>query len=142
MNASTEITVPPANDLPNAPLGIRHLLLLTACTAVAFSVFDWLVDTSTQTPVMRAAGFAYCLIYGGALAGLCIFMTRSWLGIDTLRHPGHLLLVCCRFFFAVVGDYRLEIRRDRLHWCGLAAAGLLAALEWARYVRIYITNFL
>jgi hypothetical protein len=71
LNASTEITVPPANDLPNAPLGIRHLLLLTACTAVAFSVFDWLVDTSTQTPVMRAAGFAYCLIYGGALAGLC-----------------------------------------------------------------------
>ena len=91
---------PPTPERPEPPpLGILHLMVLTACVAICLAVNRPLaVPYRTESlrpaagPLGVAAGSLYSIGGGAALAGL-LLLTRRRRGLPFPEHPGEYLLV-------------------------------------------------
>ncbi len=91
---------------PEAPrLGILHLMVWTACTAVHLGWLTTLMQLETMpeapgpgTMLLLLQG-SYSIVAGAALGGLLLWLARCWRRFPFLVHPGEYLLVVLGLLF-------------------------------------------
>ena len=97
------VTVPSKVDSPfelprQPPIGIVHILVWTACTAVLMAVYRWF-NFAGEMPGVHAIFYTvtqvpYSIIYGASLGGLILFVYRRLFGGAPFPiQPGHWLLL-------------------------------------------------